>query len=61
MDKTKRMGGTRTYQSTMVKLSPNSKAYKAAYKRNKLTGNPDIYDCSGKWVDKKDAKNIIKS
>ena len=58
MDKTKRMSGTRTYQSTMVKLSPNSKAYKAAYKRNKLTGTPDIYDCSGKWVDKKDAKNF---
>jgi hypothetical protein len=56
MDKTKRMGGTRAYQSTMVKLSPNSKAYKAAYKRNKLTGTPDIYDCSGKWVDKKDLK-----
>ena len=58
MDKTKRMGGTRTYQSAMVKLSPNSKDYKAAYKRNKLTGKPDIYDCSGKWVDKKDAKNF---
>ena len=49
-----RMSGSKTYQSAkMQKLSPSSKAYKAAYARNKLTGNPDIYQCSGKWVDKK--------
>ena len=56
MDKTKRMGGTRTYVTVKsVKLDPNSKAYKKAIARSKgmLTGNPDIYQTTGKFVDKK--------
>jgi len=40
---------------TSVKLSPNSKAYKKAIAKSKgmLTGTPDIYQTTGKFVDKK--------
>jgi len=43
------------------KLSPNGKAYKASMKRNGLTGNPDIYQATGKMMPKKDQKKIIYS
>ena len=61
MDKTKRMGGTRTYVIVKsVKLDQNSKAYKKAIARSKgvLNGKPDIYQTTGKWVDKKDLKKL---
>ena len=40
---------------TSVKLDPNSKAYKKAIAKSKgmLTGSPDIYQTTGKFVDKK--------
>jgi len=56
MDKTKRMTGGRTYGIvTSVKLDPKSKAYKKAIAKSQgmLTGNPDIYQTTGKWFDKK--------
>jgi len=39
---------------TSVKLSPNSKAYKKAIAKSQgmLTGSPDIYQTTGKFVDK---------
>ena len=39
---------------TSVKLDPNSKAYKKAIAKSKgmLTGSPDIYQTTGKFVDK---------
>jgi len=44
----------------MRKLSPSSKAYKKAIARSKgvLNGKPDIYQTTGKWVDKKDLKKL---
>ena len=45
---------------TSVKLDPNSKAYKKAIAKSKgmLTGSPDIYQTTGKFVVKKDTKNF---
>jgi hypothetical protein len=39
---------------TSVKLDPKSKAYKKAIAKSKgmLTGSPDIYQTTGKFVDK---------
>ena len=39
---------------TSVKLDPASKAYKKAIAKSKgmLTGSPDIYQTTGKFVDK---------
>ena len=39
---------------TSVKLSPTSKAYKKAIAKSKgmLTGSPDIYQTTGKFVKK---------
>ena len=54
----------KTYTITHLrKLSPNSKAYKKAIARSKgmLTGNPDIYQATGKMMLKKDQKKIIYS
>ena len=47
----------------LVKLSPNSKAFKKAIARSKgmLTGNPDIYQATTKMLLKKDQKKIIYS
>ena len=40
---------------TSVKLDPASKAYKKAIAKSRgmLTGSPDIYQTTGKFVDKK--------
>ena len=40
---------------TSIKLAPTSKAYKKAIAKSQgmLTGNPDIYQTTGKFVDKK--------
>jgi hypothetical protein len=40
---------------TSVKLDPKSNAYKKAIAKSKgmLTGSPDIYQTTGKFVDKK--------
>ena len=46
----------KVYQTmTGVKLDPKSKAYKKAIAKSQgmLTGNPDIYQTTGKFVDKK--------
>ena len=45
---------------TSVKLDPKSKAYKKAIAKSQgmLTGSPDIYQTTGKFVIKKDAKNF---
>jgi hypothetical protein len=45
---------------TSVKLDPTSKAYKKAIAKSQgmLTGSPDIYQTTGKFVVKKDAKNF---
>ena len=36
-----------------VKLDPKSKAYKKAIAKGMFTGSPDIYQTTGKFVDKK--------
>jgi len=54
----------KTYTITHLrKLSPDSKAYKKAIARSKgmLTGNPDIYQATGKMMLKKDQTKIIYS
>jgi len=49
LDKTRRL----------IKLSPNSKAYKSKMKRDKLNGNPDIYQSVGMdWRSVKDAADM---
>jgi hypothetical protein len=50
------MSKRKVYQiMTSVKLDSNSKAYKKAIAKSQgmLTGSPDIYACTGKFVDKK--------
>ena len=50
LDKTRRL----------MKLSPDSESYQVSYKRNKLTGKPDIYQEVGMdWRSVQDAADMI--
>jgi hypothetical protein len=50
LDKTRRL----------IKLSPNSEAYKSKMKRDKLNGNPDIYQSVGMdWKSVQDASDMM--